>query len=93
MLSSIGNSGKQLVSTFRDVDPTIERGKILEWKSYFASLTPPERCKARQTSRNHDGYVVPQSFPPLQEVYEESVTPTNLDHAQILQVGQPVIAM
>jgi hypothetical protein len=45
---------------------------------------------ARQTSPNHKGYVTPQSFPPLPEVYEEVVAPTNLDHAQILQVGQPL---
>ena len=42
---------------------------------------------ARQTSPNYQGYVTPQSFPPLPEVYEDVVTPTNLDHAQILQVG------
>ena len=42
---------------------------------------------ARQNSPNDKGYIMPQSFPPLPEVYEEVVTPTNLDHAQILQVG------
>ena len=94
MLRSIGTFGKQLVITFRDVDPTIERGKILKWKSYFISLTQSERCLARQTSRNHkNGYVIPQSFPPLPEVYEEPATPTLLDHARILQAGQPAIVM
>jgi len=93
MLRSIGTFGKQLAITFRDVDRIIERGNILEWVSNFASLTPPGRCLARQTSRNHDGYVIPQSFPPLPEVYEEPAVPTNLDHAQILQVGQLVITM
>ena len=48
---------------------------------------------ARQTSLNDKGYVIPQSFPPLPEVYEEVVIPTDLDHAQILQVGQPAIEM
>jgi hypothetical protein len=46
---------------------------------------------ARQTSQSHNGYVIPQSFPPLPEVYEEPDTPANLDNAQILQVGQPTI--
>ena len=46
---------------------------------------------ARQPSPNDKGYTIPQSFPPLPEVYEEVVTPTNLDHIQILQVGQPAI--
>jgi len=89
MLRSTGISGKQSATTFRDVDPITERGNILEWKSYFVSLMPHGRCMARQTPRNHNGYVIPQSFPPLPEVYEEPVTPTNLDHAQILQVSQP----
>ena len=48
---------------------------------------------ARQTSPNYKGYVIPQSFPPLPEVYEEVVTSTNLDHAQILQVSLPAIVM
>lgn len=46
---------------------------------------------ARKTSPNDKGYAIPQSFPPLPEMYEEVVTPTNLDLAQILQVGQPAI--
>ena len=48
---------------------------------------------ARQTSLNDKGYIIPQSFPPRPEVYEEVDTPTNLDLAQILQVGQPAIEM
>ena len=93
MLRSIGTFGKQLAITFRDAGQITERGNILKYLSHFASLTLPGRCLARQTSRNHNGYVIPQSFPPLPEVYEEPVTPTTLDHAQILQVGQPVMAM
>jgi hypothetical protein len=54
---------------------------------YIKSSDDRFRCLFRQTSKQHDGYVSPGSWPPIRETYESSIEDLHFDYEVTLQVG------